>query len=503
MKNIGISSIVCISFIMMLFSGCEKLDEKAYSTLTPENYFSNADEAKVALMGVYNTLNREHIWTHNLFTMVLLPNKYVRTRVPVHKSIAQFSFSVSDDRIANVWNNAYEAINRANTIIGRVPNIQMTDSLQRMFVAEAKFMRALSYFNLVRLYGGVPLKTGETEGLSTVYTPRSTEQEIYDLIVADLQYAESNNLPKIRPSSERGRATECAAKTLLGKVYLTMAGFPLKQTDKWNLARLKLKEVIDNKATYNVDLLPNYADLFDVNKEASNKEAIFAIQFSYSQVSGGSALPFFAAPLNSTFATANGQYNYGFTTDFRSLFATSDKRRDVTLISSYVAVNGATVTYNAPGSTYRDPLGIALGKYKDGPSKAPANTRHATDILVLRYADVLLMYAEAENEVNGPDNAYSAINEVRLRANAGALSGLTKDTFRDAVHLERLLELSGELHEFFDIKRLEKIEDHVTNSYEAQQVQVSYDPKMYLYPIPDREVSTNRAIGLENQNPGY
>ncbi|HEU4608109.1 MAG TPA: RagB/SusD family nutrient uptake outer membrane protein, partial [Chitinophagaceae bacterium] len=245
-------------------------------------------------------------------------------------------------------------------------------------------------------------------------------------------------------------------------------------------------------------------DIFSLDKE-NNMEIMFAIQNSHA-TGEGSVLAFFSAPPSSTFATANGQYHYGFTTQFRSLFAADDTlRRDVTLVSSYKDVKGATVTYNAPGVKYgyKDPNGIALGKFQDG-TGAPTNINHANDVLVLRYADILLMFAEAENELNGPTTeAYDAINQVRGRAKTSLLSGLDQAGFRDAVRKERLLELSGELTEFFDIQRWGTLQETMENSPEALLAGTAYNAKFYLYPIPQIEIDANTEINQADQNPGW
>jgi hypothetical protein len=496
---------------LVLLSSCKELDEKVYSSLTPEVYFNNASDAKVALYGVYNVLNRQHFYTNDLFVMALLPSKYVLTRMATHKSYVSFNFAVTDPRISSVWTSLYVTINRANTIIDRVPAINMDETLKQQYIGEAKFLRAMSYFYLVRLFGGVPLKIKETVSIQGVHAPRAGVQDIYNQIIEDLQFCETA-LPPQRPITERGRATMAAAKSLLGKVYLTMAGYPLKQTDKWELARKKLKEVIDDKAIYNVDLLPNFKDLYDVSKENVNKEAIFAIQFSRTVPDQGSTLAFFSAPLNSNFATSYGAYNYGFTTAFRDLFEVADTRKDATVVSTYKAFNGVTVTYGGNSSNYFHPNGLALGKYQDGPAgTAPSNVRHANDIMLLRYADVLLMYAEAENEVNGPgavgdpNSAITALNEVRGRAKATLLTAIAGGAgeFRNLVYIERVKELAGELHEYFDVQRLERLEDHVKNSFEANLAGMPYNTRSYLYPIPDDEIAKNNAIGIEHQNPGY
>lgn len=489
-------------WVLLLHAGCVKLEEQVYSSLTPEIYYNNQDDAVTAVYGMYNMLNRPHIYTNDFFQMVFQPNKYVVTRVPAREPFSQFSFSSSNTTILGVWTNLYTTIGRANTIEARFPAINMSDSVKNIYINEARFLRAQSYFYLVRFFGGVPIKKDETVDMSAIHAPRNSAQEVYDFIIEDLKQAE-NGLPDTRPVNEKGRATSCAAKALLGKVYLTMAGYPLNQADKWQAAKDKLGEIISNKSKYGIDLLAEFADVFDVNKKSTNIEDIFSIQFAR-LTDQGSALAFFAAPLNSNFATAYGQYAYGFTTDFRNLFSVSDKRRDVTMIWSYVTYNGVTVTYNPTSGSYGDFGGIALGKYKDGPAgTAPSNVTHANNLPLLRYADVLLMYAEAENEVNGPDNAYTAINHIRSRAGISELSGLDQRAFRDSVHLERLRELSGELTEYFDFQRLKTLEDHVAYSKEAAQAGVSFNSRMYLYPIPQNEIDFNNAISQSDQNPGY
>lgn len=499
---------IVIILIIGLFSCKKQLTEKVYSDLTSNTYYNTADDAQAALFGVYNNLNRSPFsdWDSWLYSMVFMPNRYVISRVPFRKAYGNFTYGLSDDALTTVWRSGYSTINRANAVINRVPNINMNDSLKKQIVAEAKFLRALTYLNLVRLYGGLPLKTTETTSLADVDIPRSTAEQVYDLIISDLKEGEVA-LPDRRPASERGRASSGSASALLGRVYITMAGNPLKQLDKWMLARDKFKYIIDNKARWGYGLMANYGDVFSLSNE-NNQEVIFAIQNSW-QTDQGSVLAFFSAPLNSRLSIGNGQYHYGFTTEFRNLFTSTDIiRRDVTMVFSYVDTKGFTTTYNLSnantvGNTYRDPNGMALGKFQD-PVGAPTNINHKNDVLVLRYADILLMYAEAENEVNGPNvAAFDAINQVRARAKTTLLSSLDQVGFRNAVYRERLLELSGELTEFFDIIRLGRLQETIANSPEAKLTGTVYNPKFLLYPIPQIELDANTKINQADQNPGW
>lgn len=178
------------------------------------------------------------------------------------------------------------------------------------------------------------------------------------------------------------------------------------------------------------------------------------------------------------------------------------------MVYSYVDISGHTVTYNTAPiyDQYKEPNGIALAKFQDPVGGgSPTNVNSANDVLVLRYADILLMYAEAENEVDGPTvDAYNAVNLVRARAKTSLLpSGLDQAGFRAAVRQERLFELSGELTEFFDIQRWGTLQQTMANSPDVITAGTAYDPKYYLYPIPLTEIQANTQIGQANQNPGW
>lgn len=496
---------IYILLIPVMFSCKKQLEEKVYSSITPENFYNNSADALAAVYGVYNSINRSPFsdWDTHLYSMVFMPSEYVVSRVPFRKVYSNFTYGTSDGALTTVWQQAYVTINRANAVIDRVPAIaNMSDALKKQYVAEAKFIRALTYFNLVRLYGGVPLRVHETTNLADVNMARSTASQVYDLIISDLQTGETD-LPDKRPPSETGRVNNAAASGLLGKVYLTMAGSPLNQADKMALARDKFKYIMDNKARWGVDLLPNYKDIFSLTNE-NNKELMFSIQNSHA-TGQGSVLAFFSAPINSTFATSNGQYHYGFTLNFWNLFAPTDTiRRNVTMVFSYTDVQGRSITYNKPNPYgYIEPNGIALGKFQDA-TGAPTNVNHANDVPVLRYADILLMFAEAENELNGPTAAaYDAINQVRTRAKTTLLAGLTQTSFRAAVRQERMFELAGELTEFFDIQRWGTLQQTITTDPEAIKAGTAYNPKFNLYPIPRAEIDANPKIGQANQNPGW
>jgi len=500
---------IYILVIPVLFSCKKQLQEQVYSSISSDDFYKTSSDAVSALYGVYNALNRgSSDWDYNLYTMVFLPSEYVESTIAERQLFSNFTYGTTNVSLTGVWRQAYVAIDRANGVIDNVPTISMDDSLKKVIIAEAKFIRALSYFNLVRLYGGVPLKISKTRSLADAYLPRSTANQVYDVIISDLTEAETN-LPNKRPASETGRVISGAASGLLGKVYLTMAGNPLNQTDKWALARDKFRYIMDNKARWGYTLLTNYKDVFSLTNE-NNNEIMFSIQFS-NLTGQGNLLAFASCPPNSPFAMGGGQYNYGFTPKFYNLFVASDtNRRNTTMAYTYIDRNGRLNTYNT-GPNYNgyiEPRGIALGKYQDpNPS---GNTGHANDVIVLRYADILLMFAEAENEVNmGPDQAaIDAIKQVRARAKT-TLPSITDPnystytSFQAAVRKERLFELSGELTEFFDIQRWGTLQTTIATSPDAIKAGTTFDKKFYLYPIPLSEIDANPLIGQQNQNPGW
>lgn len=501
MKRIVHYSFLILSFLSL--QGCD-LSEKVYSDLVPEQFYKSEADLEKAMMAVYNSMNRSNQdWDGSLHSIVFMPGQYVSQGRSVNRRVyALYSYGNTDSELITTWNVHYRTIGRTNIVVDRAPTIPgLSPATVARYQAEARFVRALHYFNLVRLWGAIPLILNETTDLTNDQPRRSTIAKVYAAIEADLLAAEKA-LPAKWSDNTKGRPTIGSAKTLLGKVYLTMAGKAVNDGSKLALARTKLKEVIDNAAPYGYGLLASYRDVFDVNKE-DNQDLIYVVKYA-NIIGQGSVLAFFNAPLNSLFATANGQYHYGMLPPFYDLFESTDIRRDVTVIKKYYStVRRDTVTYgdNFTGNQYTDPVGMAIGKFQDGPpGKAPNNVSHANDFPVLRYADVLLMFAEAENELNGATaEAFAALNLVRARGKAKLLSGLTKDTFRTAVRRERLLELTGELHEFFDIQRWGTLKETIEKSVPALANGVKYDPRFELYPIPSSELNTNPNVTLDPQ----
>jgi hypothetical protein len=365
----------------------------------------------------------------------------------------------------------------------------MDENLKKRYVAEAKFIRAMMYFNLVRFYGGVPLVTAETTSLENVELPRAKVEDVYALIESDLKEGEAT-LPKSYTGADIGRATQGAAKGLLAKVYLTRAG-NTTSSPFWTQAAAKAKEVMD-LGVY--DLWANYADVFDLRNKGG-RESLFEIMYLTDVL--GNAHTTYWAPRSDPRVPGTGFGTIRPTKSLWDQFGPNDKRRDVTFLTSYVnPSNSATVNLTIESENFA--TAVSFWKLADLSSKV--YNGGGKSFPYMRFAEILLIYAEALNEVNSPTaEAYTAINRVRSRAGLSDLGGLSKDQFRDAVLKERRVELAFEGHRWFDLVRTGRLIDAVkaeTSFGRNPQIQ----PHHVLLPIPLVELGANKALV---QNTGY
>lgn len=497
MKKILIGLIAIISLV-----GCEPLDEVPFSSLSADNLYQNEDDVDAALFGVYSSLNNGNndLW-YFLYTSGPGESVVVRLKGDGNQGRASSLTFQPGDALGVWWANFYVGINRANSVIANTPKAGLSSELEEQKIAEARFLRGFFYFNLVKWWGGVPLQLEETKDFSdeSVKKPRASIQEVYDVIIEDFKYAESR-LPDEWDSANKGRATSGAAKAFLGKVYLNMAGEPLEQTDKYQLAVDKFQEVV-NSGKYQLE--DNFADIFELSNEF-NSEIIFA-RPDIRETGAGTVLTFFAGVPNSPYANRNGQYQFGFTKDFYNSFSENDKRRDVTLLYSYVDINGDTIVYNSPDNPplpfggYNDPKGIGFGKLKDSENDVSAFA-HDNDIIYMRYADVLLMLAESLNEVGKPEEALTYLNMVRSRAGLEDITVTNHDELLAVIKQERKWELAGEYSEYPDLQRWGDIEESLPNNEDAVLFGTVYSPKIELLPIPQNQLDANENL---EQNPGY
>ena len=486
-------NIILLMLLVIAGTSCKKsfIELQDPTKISTTDLYSDANGLNLAVNAAYGTL--QDIYGKGSGGVGM----YLFTDVPSDNSNALVSgaslgdfdlFTVAPENInlGTQWQNFYKCIARCNAIIARAPAVNMSTTLRDRYIAECKFLRALCYFNAVRIWGGVPLITKEIATIDeSLSYGRETVPNVYAQIEKDLTEAETV-LPATYATADQGRATSGAAKAILGKVYLTEAKF-----DKCKAELTPLLPRATNAWGY--DLLPNYGDVFLTTNEL-NKEIIFAVR--YTKGGFGTGSPFFnwftPNQSGSTIATIGGGAGFNsIMQDLVDAFPITDPRKAVS-VGTYV---GGGINY------------YYTKKYTDVPANANDSNN---DWIVIRYADVLLMYAEAENELNGPANAISYINDVRRRAYGNNANDLTaaqtssQDNMRLAIENERRLELNMEGHRWFDLLRTGRAVAVMNASFTRYQtkngstvIQISA-PHNLLFPIPLREIQLNPKL---TQNP--
>jgi hypothetical protein len=476
-----------ISLLATLFlSSCSNqfLDLKPISSATADNFYNTADDIKNAVNGAYASLQSGGIFG----------NSYVFGDVASDNTVPPASGSVTDqdefDRfyikttnpfISGRWNDSYTAIARFNTILDKIGAVSMDENLKNRYIAETKFLRALVYFNLVRTFGDVPLVLKSIANPDEGYDySRTAKADVYAQIEKDLTDAEGI-LPVSNATADIGRATKGAAKALLGKVLLTEKKYPQ--------AAAKLKEVID-LGVY--DILPNYADVFRVNNK-NNKESVFDVQYKSGGAGEGNSWPNSFAPENSGNAVIafGGGGNNQPTADLINSYEPGDKRKDVSLATSYVNASGQTIPYNF------------VKKYFDTPTAINDN---GNNIPVIRYADVLLMYAESLNEVGYQANGEALANLNKIRNRAGLVSKTaadipSQDAFRLAMEQERRVEFAFEGQRWFDLVRTGRAITVLNSKKDQIRLVNTLTENNLVDPIPQSQIDINKS--KIQQNPGY
>jgi hypothetical protein len=493
MKKISSHKIILIlAGSVISLTSCNKLSENPKSVIVSSQFYQTTSDATAAVNAIYGTLNSDPAGDFPLYgrQLNLLTDNATDNQNfspsntnPDVRALGTETYIPSNSRIQKVWQQLYYGINRANIAIDNVPTISMDTTLRARLVRESKFIRALLYFNLVRLYGDVPLvlHNPNSTNIESLFTTRTPAADVYAQIITDLK--DATNLPKSYATSDLGRATGGAAHTLLAKVYLT-------QRD-WPNALTQLNLVINGG--YGYSLFPNYYDAFQ-KATKNGVEHIFSVQFETNLGEANSV-----NDLSQSFTSFNtGTFPIDIPVDSSlfKLYSANDIRRAVTFYNSvYNAATGQTVVFKNAYTPY-------FNKFVDySLTPLSSQTLSGVNYPVLRYADVLLMKAEALNEVNGAPNsdAYDAINQVRTRAHiANLTAGLNQSDFRDSVLLERRKEFIQEGHRWFDLVR--QGGTTLVDALHKIPSKSAASSKNTLYPIPLIEIQQNPKL---KQNPGY
>lgn len=456
---------------------------ESFTDLTPRHvipvgdYYKTEADIRAALTGAYGNLRDIYngYWIH-----FELPSDNTQVFTENEGSYGEFDWLTfrSTGGVSGPWNQAYRTISAVNIILDRIGGVPISDDLKKQYTGEAKFLRALMYFNLVRLFGDVPLVLKEITSEEEAYTYRRTPAaEVYAQIEKDLSDAETLLPPKFT-GANAGRATNGAARALLGKAYL--------QQKKWEAAETKLAEVI-GAYTFEPDLNKLFGPAND-----NNSEVIFSVQY----LSGGIGL-------GNSFAHAFAPQKSG--TTIVGLGATSNNMGTQDLYDAFEAADLRKTAY--------------IGVFKDGSNpkiyywarkfvnNVPVLNDGGNDWPVLRYSDVLLLYAEALNQNNKTEEALTWISKTRVRAKLTPLTGLSKADTQLALEKERRLELCYEGHRWHDLIRWGK-EVSTMEAFQAKYRPI--DPRLSnmsitadrkLMPVPFRELNLNPL--LLPQNPGY
>lgn len=496
----------------VIFLGCKKsfLGEVATNQVASESYFGNYAEANTVLTGVYSQLQvafeQDMIvgWGICGTDEVSTPT-FGNARRLMHI----YNLQSNNEIILFLWRQNYVGVYRANQVIDRVgamtaDKINATD--QKRLIGEAKFLRAYYYFQLTKMFGDLPLTISEIKKESDIPTTRSPVADVYKQIIEDLQYAKVN----CRTSLLSGAATQGAATALLGRVYLQMTGWPLNDATKFPAAATELKAVLDNPA---YGLAANYADLFNYTKELNAdvmKEIIFTIKFDGPGLGLGGQMGSYMGP--------SGADNIGgaFNTQYANVNRASyyDTTKDVRFFQNIGYINPANglikTSANWNTGKWLKPQAWQGGVVPSWGYDSPL------DFALIRYADVMLMYAEALNAINnGPTQpALDMLNLVNLRAKKTGSAGLplytlamgmTKTTFLDAIMKERYRELCFEGLRKDDLIRTGTIFTVLRNlpnerwDTPALGRPGNIQDFQRILPIPQSEIDVSHIP----QNPGY
>nr|MBI1231797.1 RagB/SusD family nutrient uptake outer membrane protein [Cytophagales bacterium] len=484
-------SIFLLSFFLGL-SSCENfLEEEPKQFITTETFYQTESDATAAINAVYSSLSTFGAYRSNMLI-------YDEVRSPFGsmgpdpqgeqgREIDEMNVNSEVPQLMATWEALYEGINSANLVLENIPDANLNDEFKNQILSQAHFLRGVIYFDLARLWGNVPIILQSTKGDSNRDVTNSPRQEVLDQAEADLKLAAGegalDGLPETWSGADNGRAALGAANGLLARLNLYQGRFN---------EVLNYTEKVMQSGSYS--LFDNYADNF-ATANKYGQELVYIIDF-HNDVDPGLGITRLLNPRNVRIGETNrdGQGRYVATQMAWDMF---DEPGDIRLEQSFwIEFFDNRSQQQIVMDTTKAPYYVA--KWKLDQAIAPWGwTAHAWP--VIRYADILLMHAEAVNEVNGPTaQAFAAINQVRQRARIDAndpthlpdLAGLSQDELRQEIYEERVREFLFEGSSFNDIIR--------TNRF--SEMFPGVDAKFQWLPIPQRELDLNANL---NQNTGF
>jgi hypothetical protein len=483
-----------IPVALAALAGCnDMLTETPRAQVVTETFFKSAADARAAIIAAYQPLNSGNLYGTNMqwATIAGSDEGFVgkdEENINII-NLTRDNWDPTNGYVTGPWNGYYSIITRSNLILDKVPAIEMDETQKAQILAEAKFLRAFSYFNLIRLYGDVPLVTTPEE--QQALGPRTPKADVWTQVIKDVNEAEPV-LPTSWDSGNKGRATKGAADALLADVYVWRSS--AEGSNEWQQASDAAKKVIDSGV---YALVPNYIDAFLPGSQ-NRSEEIFAVQATGAAGGTTVSIATWTWPREMGAGSPGGWGTYVPTTPVLDLYPAGDYRREVSYFTHGPDPKGVDVTFYRPH----------VYKYRPTTRPGPEDVNWP----IYRYADVLLLYAEAQNELGHPDLAAGAVNQLRARARNGTGSenrstpadistGLSQAAMRTAILDERRIELAFEGDRWFD--QVREGFDYFKNSMLANDttaVAANLSPAKMLWPIPQSQIDLNPALV---QNPGY
>lgn len=448
----------------MTSCGDSFFDLEPASSVTIDKVYKTASDYNVAVIGCYAKLQSQV----NFYTECCeyrsdnlslgAPTAGTQNRY----DIDHFTEKPSNGILSSYWANFNNNVYRCNLLLDQIDGANFAENLKKQYKGEAMFIRALNYFNMYRIWGGVPATKHVVSAAEALKVARYSDEQMFDLIAGDLKEIVDNNyLPETYSSADMGRATSGAAKALLGKVYLTF--------HKWTEAKDILSQLIGK-----YQLVSPIAQVFNVDNK-NNNEIIFAVHFNKEIEGEGHSY---------WYNLTNASDDTNQTSSLLNTFPTGDARKDL-------------ITYVQVEKNVR-----LMNKFYD--TKSPTFKTVGNDQILLRYADVLLMYAEALNEIQYDASegslALKYLNAVRQRAGISNLTAKqlpTQEKFRKGILVERQREFPYEGQRWFDLVRMGFAKSVMAeNGVEIKDYQL-------LFPIPQQEIEKVGDKSILWQNPGY
>lgn len=538
----GFSLVICYLSLGVALTSCEDfLVTESKSALSTDNAYSAAANIDQDLTGVYGALKPFALY-YMAMSEFRSDNLFITTeqRTNEYSDCAQFNGTglLNDNLISNCWADHYTLISAANVLLDHLGEAGLTEAQQTQYEAEARFLRALSYFDLVRFFGRVPISLHEISPAEAFSIPQSEAIDVYNkVIVPDLEYAIDRlqeTATDYKGVEHSERVKRIAAQALLGKVYMQMAGYPLYQDTKAK-AQALLAEVLTKESVYWVPTMDGWNRMWV--HENDNKNFIFEIQYTADKGQGNTA-----SPISKTQNTYADDYCNAYLTvgphvyverDLQDHFLVSNtvENADGTTTEEYVDqrlvgtintgqaydeetgqyVGGATDQNNFLVKFFEHKMKRASLGLSDMDAEIVDRTCWPQNWPVLRIEDIMLLYAEC---VGNTAEGYSYLNKIRKRAGLSELKEMTAENYQAAVAYERRCELLGEGHRWFDQVRqntfVEEIRTMMANYRDKRDQAHSSNYTIYanrvtqnsaLYPIPMSQIRIRE--GLYQQNPGY